>query len=115
MKAFNERERERERERARERDYIQVEYKTMKCQTMLRLFNSQPKLCHAEATTPFLNHHFLPEVSHSTASNEAIIFFLYSICQTTTKLGSALSSTECCTFARNIMGANLIRVAVLSL
>ena len=49
----------------------------MKCQTMLRLFKSQSKLCHAEATTPFLNHHFLPEVSHSTASNEAIIFIFY--------------------------------------
>ena len=63
-------------ERERERDYIQVEYKTMKCRTMLRLFKSQPKLCHAEATTPFLNHHFLQEVSHSTASNEAIIFYI---------------------------------------
>ena len=79
VRHFKEREREREtdreRERERERDYIQVEYKTMKCQTMLRLFKSQPKLCYDEATTPFLNHHFLPEVSHSTASNEAIIFF----------------------------------------
>ena len=81
VRHFNEREREREREK---RDYIQVEYKTMKCQTMLRLFKSQPKLCHAEATTPFLNHHFLPEVSHSTASNEAIIFYILHVCQTTT-------------------------------
>ena len=49
----------------------------MKCQTILRLFKSQPKLCHAEATTPFLNHHFFPEVSHSTASNGAIIFYIH--------------------------------------
>ena len=49
----------------------------MKCQTLLRLFKFQPNLCHAEATTPFLNHHFLPEVSHSKASNEAIIFIFY--------------------------------------
>ena len=49
----------------------------MECQTMLRFFKFQPKLCHAEATTPFRNHHFLPEVSHSIASNEAIIFIFY--------------------------------------
>ena len=61
----------------------------MKCQTMLRLFKSQPKLCHAEATTPFLNIHFLPEGSHSTATNEAIIF-LYSICQTNNKIRKRL-------------------------
>ena len=73
VRHFNERERKKE----REREYIQVEYKTMKCQTMLRLFKSQPKLCHAEATTPFLNHHLLPEVSHSIASNDAIIFIFY--------------------------------------
>ena len=80
---------------------------------MLRLFKSQPKLCNVEASTPFLNHHFLPEVSHSTASNEAVIFIFY-MPKTTTKLGSALSLTKCRTFARNVMGANLTRIAVLS-
>ena len=50
----------------------------MKCQTMLRLFKSQPKLCHAEATTPFLNHHFLPEVSHSTAMRQSFFIFYMS-------------------------------------
>ena len=85
----------------------------MKCQKMLRLFKSQPKLCHSEATTPFLNHHFLPEVSHSTASNEAIIFIFYM--SDYNKIRKRLKLDRVLHLCRNIMGANLIRVAVLSL
>ena len=62
----------------------------MKCQAMLRLFKSQHKLCHAEATTTFLNHHFLPEVSHSKASNEAIYMSDYNKVRKRLKLDRVL-------------------------